>query len=56
MMDDDGVSTIFEFECGVIPKGPAVDPVVGSPVGGAEADSDLEHLCVHHMSHHAQKT
>lgn len=41
---------------GAVPEGPAVVPVVGPPVGWAEAHGDLEDLSVHHMSHHAKKT
>lgn len=41
--------------CGVIPEGPAVVPVVGPPISRAVADSGLEDLRVHHMSHHAKK-
>lgn len=28
---------------------------MGSPVLRAEAHGDLEHLCVHHVGHHAQE-
>lgn len=39
-----------------VPEGPAVVPVVGPPVGGAEAHRDLEDLRVHDMSHHPEET
>lgn len=38
-----------------LPEGPPVVPGVGSPVFGAEAHGDLEHLCVHHMGYHSQE-
>ena len=40
---------------GHLPEGPSVVPGVGSPVFGAEAHGDLEHLCVHHVGDHSQE-
>lgn len=39
-----------------VPEGPAVVPVVGPPVGWAEAHRDLEDLRVHDVSHHPEET
>lgn len=45
-----------ESEIISVPEGPAVVPVVGPPVGRAEAHRDLEDLRVHDVSHHAEET